>query len=313
MKIIYMGTPEFANTILKSLIDSKHEVVLVVSNPDKSQGRHKTLIPSPVSQTAIDNNIELFRPAKIKDLESLNKISNTNADIIIVAAYGHILPKDIIFNKKFDTLNVHASVLPKYRGSSPIQAAMMNGDKFTGNTIMKMDEKMDTGNILMTSKVEIKPDDNITTLTDNLAVDGAKLLLETLDKIEDGTIEEIVQDENLATYTKMITKEDGHIDFANGAKHIICQIKAYNPWPKTYAILKEQKVIIGESKIAENIEEVIDTKIEYKPGDIATSKDRIFVKATDVFVEIKELQMPSKKMTKASDFLKGNEIKGRFE
>ncbi|PIP17797.1 MAG: methionyl-tRNA formyltransferase [Parcubacteria group bacterium CG23_combo_of_CG06-09_8_20_14_all_35_9] len=237
-KLLFMGTPDFARIILKALIIKGFSPVAVVTSPDKPIGRKQILTPSPVKKVALKYNIPVFQSFSVKDSNLKSKILNLKCDLIIVAAYGQILPKEILEIPKLSCVNVHASLLPKYRGSSPIQAAILAGEKETGVTIMLMDEGMDTGDILAQAKLKIAPQETAASIHNKLAKLGAATLIKTLPKWLKGEITPLSQKNKEATYTKILTRQDGKIDWGKSAQEIERMIRAYTPWPGTFALLK---------------------------------------------------------------------------
>lgn len=301
-----MGTPSLSADILNSLINSRHEVVLAVTNIDKAKGRNKKIEFSEVKKVAIENNIEVFQPKSFKDMEVINKINSIEADIIVVAAYGHILPNDILNSHKYPPINVHASLLPKYRGASPIQSAILEEDEYTGVTIMKIVKELDAGDILLQKKIKIDSNETTSTLTKKISAEGASLLLEALDKIENNTITYIPQDDKNATFTKVIKKEDGHIDFNKTSSQIEAKIRAFNPWPGAYCLYNDKTIKIIEAKCLNESDLIL------KPFEIFATKKQIFVGTKDGVIEIKKLQLEGKKEMDSGSFLCGNKLSGKF-
>ena len=231
-KIIFIGTPDFSAIILKTLYESEYEPILVVTASDKPVGRGQILTPPPVKITAQQYKIPVLQPEKIEN--SIDDVRNTNPDLIIVAAYGQILPKEILEIPKNGCFNIHPSLLPKYRGSTPIQAAILNGDKKTGVTIILMDEKMDHGPIINQRALEIEENETATTLHGKLAEFGASLLLETIPKWQKGTLKTRPQDETKVTFTKILTREDGRINWKKTAEELEREVRAYTLWPESF-------------------------------------------------------------------------------
>lgn len=277
LKVIFMGTPDFSVPILQYLIDNTN-VILVVTKADKEVGRDKKMSFSPIKKLAIQNNIDVFQPIKIrKDYEI---ISEMNPDIIVTCAYGQIISKDILDIPKLGCINVHASLLPKYRGATPIQWAMLNGEKETGVTLMYMDEGVDTGDIIASKSCLIEENDNIESLHQKLSLIGVDLLRETLPKIVAGTNERMKQDESKATFTTMIKREDELLSFDDNGINIINKIRAFNPWPLAYFVYKGQEIkVINASYEKEKIDvnKILFTKKEMLIGckDGAISLHRI--------------------------------------
>ena len=234
MKIVFMGTPEYAAASLEAVILSGREVTLVVTQPDKPKGRSGELISSPVKQCAIKHGIPVFQPERIKRAEAVEQLKQYEADLFVVAAFGQILSQEILDMPRLGSINVHASLLPKYRGASPIQRVLLDGEKKTGITIMQMDAGIDTGDILYQRELEIAPDDNFETLHDKLAVLGGEALAEALDLLEEGKLVRAKQDDSQSCYAPLITKEMGRLDFTKDAVSLDRQIRAMTPWPSAF-------------------------------------------------------------------------------
>lgn len=271
LNVVFMGTPEFAVPVLETLIENTN-VSLVVTQPDAYVGRKKILTPSPIKVKALENNIEVFTPNKIK--EEYHRILEVNPDIIITCAYGQIIPKILLDLPKYKCVNVHASLLPKYRGGAPIHASILNGDEYSGITIMYMAEGMDDGNIITQEKVKIEDNDNINTLSDKLSTVGAKLLIKTLPSILDGTCPNIKQNENEVTFAYIIKRKDEQLDFNNNYKDIYNKVRAlYN---RSYFIMNgiEYKVIKVRFEEKKHDENKINTITNiYKDGFGIACKD----------------------------------------
>ncbi|MFA5188342.1 MAG: methionyl-tRNA formyltransferase [Patescibacteria group bacterium] len=298
IKVIFMGTPEFSAPILNVLIEN-YNVMAVVTQPDKKVGRKQILTASPIKQIALANQIDVLQPDKIKgNTGFIQKVKALEPDLIIIAAYGLILPKEILDMPKYKVINVHASLLPKYRGASPIQAAILNGDKETGVTIMLVNEKMDEGDILTQEKVKIMPEETSESLHAKLSVLGTKLLMETLPKWLDKEIRPQKQDDSQATYCKLISKEDGQINWQKSALEIERQVRALNPWPGTWANWNSKKLKILKSKIYE-----VDKAGEV--GEVFKLNNGLGVYCGQNALEILELQLEGKKPMTAKEFLNG--------
>ncbi len=305
MKIVFWGTPDFAVESLKSLIDSKHDVVAVVTQPDKPKGRGKKLTPPPVKVLAQKYNIPVFQPEKIKNNKDFyEELKKLNPDIFVVVAYGKILPKEIIELPKYKTINVHASLLPEFRGAAPIHRAIMEGKEKTGVCIMEITEELDAGDIYKCREVEIKDTDDIVSLHDKLAREGAQLLIEVLDEIEKGKIEKTPQEHQKATYAKPIKKEEGKINWSKPAREIFNQIRALKVWPKAFSTFRDKEVKILEA-------EIIDETSIGNPGEIVDIlKDSGFIVQTGKGkILIKKLQFPNGKPISAADAVRGYHIK----
>lgn len=267
MRIVFFGSPTSALPSLKKLLESNHSIEFIITQPDKPFGRGKKVSPPPVKKIALDQNIPVYQPEKIrKDAEALEKIKKIQPDLNVVVAYGQIIPSSIIYLPKYNSINVHFSLLPKYRGASPVQWAILNGERKTGITIFELNEKMDEGDILTQEEFEILPDEGAVELEARLALKGAELLTETIAKIDE--IKPRKQDHSIATYAPLIKKEDGRIDWIKDALHVERQVRAFTPWPSVYTFLGEKRVKIHKGrKIEDRIEpfsagEILEVKKE---------------------------------------------------
>lgn len=302
MKLVFMGTPDFAVESFRALIEGGHEVVLAVTQPDKPKGRGHKLAPPPVKKYAQEQSIEVYQPSSVKTDEAYEKLSALNADAFIVAAYGQILPERILNLPKYGCINVHASLLPKYRGAAPIQWSIAHGETVTGVTTMQMDKGLDTGDMLLKTEVEITRDDTGETLHDKLATVGGKVLLDTLEKIENGTIERIPQDDSLSCYAPMLSKETSKIDFSQNALEIVNLIRAMNPYPAAHTLYMDSRMRVFRAETANH-------KGNESCGTILdVLSDGILVKCADGAVKITEVQFDGKKRMAVSEYLKGNKI-----
>lgn len=301
MKVVFMGTPDFAAESLKAIIQAGHEVCLVMSQPDAARDRGKKIKATPVKEVALSHDLPVFQPASLKEEGVMEKLSESGPDIIVVAAYGKILPKAILELPKYGCINVHASLLPKYRGSAPIQHAILNGDEVTGVTIMQMAEGMDTGDML--SKVEIPVDGaNCEELHDTLAKAGAELLIKTMKEIEAGTARAEKQNDEESCLAPMISKKDGLIDFSMDAESIERKIRAFYPWPGAFTEYEGGLLKVWEATV--DTSEIMET-----PGKIlAADDDGIKVGTGKGILILKVIQMPGKKRMAVKDYLKGNSI-----
>ena len=291
--VVFMGTPDFAVPVLKMLIE-KTNVIMVVTKPDKRVGRNKELTFSPVKKVALENNIPVFQPIKIKN--DYEKLTEEKIDLIVTCAYGQIIPKEVLNLPKYGCINVHASILPKYRGSAPIQWAIINGDKETGVTIMYMDEGMDTGDIISISKMAITSDDNVGTMHDKLSILGAQTLEKELESIFDGSVIRIKQGDNW-TLAPMIKREDEHLNFNDYGENIINRIRAFNPWPLANILIDDKEIKIIE---AEFKNEKID-----KVGNIIIDKEKMGISCLDGIVYLKKVKPFGKKEMSIESFLNG--------
>lgn len=306
MKIVYMGTPDFAVGALEALIKAGHQITAVVTQPDKPKGRGKELQMSPVKQCALKYDIPVFQPVKIKQQEEVSILRNFEADIFIVAAFGQILSEEILKMPKFGCINIHASLLPKYRGAGPIQRVILEGEKETGITIMQMDKGIDTGDILLQSSFPIDPKETGDSLHDKLAEEGARLIVEALEKIEAGEITPRKQKEEEASYAGMLQKSMGRIDWNKDAAQIERMVRGLNSWPSAYTTYRGKTLKIWDSDISEN-ETASGDAI---PGTVtAVKKDAIYVRTGDKELKITQLQLEGKKRMPVKDFLLGYQIK----
>lgn len=302
MKIVFMGTPDISVSILDSIVNSRHEVTAVVTREDKPKGRGKEMAFPPVKEYALKHNIPIMQPGKIKTPEAIEELRSYEADIFVVAAYGQILSKEILEMPRLGCINVHTSLLPKFRGSSPIQWAIIEGETETGVTIMQMDEGMDTGDILFTETVPIAKDETGGSLFDKLAECGAGLIVKALDAIEAGDFTPVKQDEELATYTKMLNKKLGYIRFQRTAEEIERLTRGLDPWPSTYTYYNGKTLKIWKA-------EVIDENNSAAPGTVVkVDSEAIYVNTTKGILKITELQLEGKKRMKTKDFLLGYKI-----
>lgn len=303
MKIVFMGTPDFAVPSLKALIEN-HQVEAVFTQPDKPKGRGKKLSVSPVKEEALKHSIKVYQPEKIKNNEEhIKALKDINPDYIIVVAYGQILTKEILDIPKYACINLHASILPKFRGAAPINWAVINGEKYSGNTTMLMDVGLDTGDMLLKDEVEITPYMTAGELHDILMDRGAGLLLDTIKGYTNNEITPMKQDDSLSSYASMLNKEIAKIDWNKTALEIHNMIRGLNPWPIAYTTYKEQNMkifkseVIDEDKNSEDIGKIIDV-----------SKDGIKVSCGKGILLIKRVQFPNGKPLDISQYLNGNEI-----
>ncbi len=296
-KIVFMGTPEFAAGILRSLIENNFNVVGVVTAPDRPKGRGRKLAISEVKELATQFELPILQPENVKTEDFFQQLASWQPDLIVVAAYGQIIKKNILDLPKYGCINVHASLLPKYRGASPIHYALLNSEQETGITIMKMDEGMDTGEIINNEKIKINNNDNLISLYSGLADLGAKLLIKTIPDYIAGKIELKKQNNNLASYTKIITKSDGKIDWSMKGQDILNKIRAFNPWPGTFANWQEKKLKIHSARLTER---------KFSPGEVMIENKKIYVGTADFALEIIDLQLEGRKTVSAENFVLGN-------
>lgn len=302
MKILFMGTPDIASGCLEKLIEKKYDVIGVVTQPDKQVGRGKKIVFSPVKQVAIENNLPVYQPIRAKEESFVNEIKNLNPDVIVVVAYGQLLSKEFLDIPKYGCINVHVSLLPKYRGAAPINWVIINGEEKTGVSTMFMDEGLDSGDVILQS--EFKLDDEITAgeLHDKMTVEGSELLCETLDLIKEGKAPRTPQNHNEFTYAPIMDKNLGHVDFSKTAREIHNLVRGVNPWPSAYTTYMDKKMKVWKTK-------VLDEKSTKKPGTIIkVDKEGIRVSTKDKVILITEIQMPNKKRMEVKEFIKGNSL-----
>lgn len=308
MRVVFMGTPQFAALSLKALIQAGHEVVLVVTQPDREKGRGKKTAAGPVKELAVAEGIEVFQPERIKTPEAVEKLAGYGADIFIVAAFGQILSREILELPRFGCINVHASLLPKYRGASPVQWAILEGETITGVTIMQMDEGLDTGDIISSRKVSITVDDTGESLLNRLAEEGASLLTETLLLIESGEAEAQKQDNSISSYAKLLKKEDGRLDFSRPAHELDRVIRAFNPWPGAFTTLGGRMLKIWNAEPVES-HEVFSKEAPPAFGTIINVEDDSFdILTRGGALRVFQLQAEGKKRMSTADFLRGYKI-----
>lgn len=305
MKIVFMGTPDFAQKSLEALYNAGHEILAVVTNIDKPKGRGMKLVESPVKEYAKSKNLTIFQPEKVrKNIEFIEQIKKLEPDVICVVAYGKILPSEILEIPKLGCINVHASLLPKYRGAAPIQWAVLNGDKTTGVTTMYMDVGMDTGDMILKQEVEIGENETTGELWDRLSIIGADLLVKTLKQIEKGTAPRIKQSDDF-TMAPMLNKEISKIDWKEKtAKQIKNLVRGLNPIMGAYSYLNGKKIKFWKVEVEE------DTNLNQENGTVikANDKDGLYIKAKDGVLKIIEIQGENAKRMNANDFLRGNKI-----
>ena len=297
--IIFLGTPDFAVPTLHLLSQKGYDVALVVTQPDRPKGRGRKLVPPPVKVKALELNLEVTQPSTLKSKEFTDQIKRIQPDFLVVIAFGHILSEKILQLPKFGAINIHASLLPEYRGPAPIQWAIINGDSQTGITTMFMDKGMDTGNVLLTEKEPILPEDTAATLHDRLANSGADLLIRTLKDYAAHKLKPIVQDHSKATYAPLLKKQDGHIDWQRPAEELEPFIRGMTPWPGAFTFHNETRLkIFKAAPIPENISEAAGTILKAFPDELRVATGR-------GALSILEIQGPSGKRLGVADFLRG--------
>jgi len=312
MKILFMGTPDFARESLEAVYNAGYEILGVVTNPDRPKGRGMKLVASPVKEYAISKGLKIYQPEKVrKNIEFIDEIKGLNPDVICVVAYGKILPKEILDIPKLGCINVHGSLLPKYRGAAPIQWAVINGDETTGITTMYMDVGMDTGDMILKEEVEIGPDETTGELWDKLSKIGGRLLVKTLEQIEKGVAPRIPQD-GAFSMAPMLDKEMSKIDWNNKtALEIKNLVRGLNPIMGTYSYLDGKKIKIWKVDVVEQDKTDIENGTVIK----ADSKDGLYIKTIDGVIKVLEIQGENAKRMNVQDFLRGNniEVGAKFE
>ena len=304
MKVVFMGTPDFSVPVLEGLTDSEeHQVLAVVTQPDKARGRSGKLTPTPVKSFATEHGIPVYSPKRVKDPEFVEVLRGIPCDVIVVIAFGQILSKEILSIPKYGCINVHASLLPRWRGAAPIQWSIIEGDTVTGVTTMQMDETLDAGDILLQRTVPIDPTETADSLFKKLEEPGRELLLETLREIEGGKITPVKQKEEDSTYAKILTKENGRIDFTRDAVWLERCIRALSQWPGVYCTYGKKTMRAWKAR-------VVDEDSEYSPGTVSrVSKKSFFVQTGRGQLELLEVQLEGKKRMDAASFLNGNQLK----
>lgn len=302
MRVIFMGTPDFAVGTLEAVIDAGHEVVLAVTQPDKPKGRGKSMQAPPVKECALEHEIEVYQPKRVREAECIEYLKKYEPDIIIVAAFGQILPKEILEMPKYGCVNVHASLLPKYRGAAPIQWAVINGDKVSGVTTMRMDEGLDTGDMIEKAEVVLAEDETGGSLFDRLAEVGANLCVHTMKSIEEGTATYTKQEEHAATHVGMIHKQMGNIDWMQSAESIERLIRGLNPWPSAYTKLNGKTLKVWRASVEAGGNPADAGKV------ISVSKKELKVQTGDGILSLLEVQLEGKKRMDVEAFLRGYEV-----
>lgn len=300
MKLIFMGTPDFSVGTLEALIAAGHEITLVVSQPDKPKGRGHELAPTPVKETALKHGLKVFQPKRLKDPETIRTLEETPADAIVVIAFGQIVPAAILHMKKYGCINVHGSLLPKYRGAAPIQWAVIDGERESGVTIMQMDEGLDTGDMLLKGSVVLDEKETSGSLFNKLSALGASLCVEALEKLEKGELTPEKQGESPTEYARMLTKEMGELDFSRDAVTLERLIRGFNPWPSAYTRLGDKTLKIWAADVCEKQDP------KKQPGTVTeVAKQDFTVACGEGALKITELQLQGKKRMDAAAFLRG--------
>ncbi|HQA58184.1 MAG TPA: methionyl-tRNA formyltransferase [Acetivibrio sp.] len=303
LRIVFMGTPEFALPSLQMLVNEGYDIAAVVTQPDKPKGRGKKASMPPVKEYAINNNINVLQPEKVKTQEFVETMKELKPDLMVTCAYGKILPKDILDIPPYGCINVHGSLLPKYRGAAPIQWAIINGEKTSGITTMFTDVGMDTGDMLLKAEIEIPDDMTAGQLHDRLAVLGADVLKDTLLEIKNGTLRRIPQKEEEATYAPMLSKADGCIDWSKSSREIHNLVRGTNPWPGAFTQYEGKMMKVWATSVFN------EEKHDKKPGTIVkVERERIIVACGLGMVEVKEVQFESCKRLCIGDFICGHRM-----
>lgn len=303
MRILFMGTPDFAVDTLQTLIQSEHEVIGVVTQPDKPKGRSGKMQFSPVKEAALEHNISVYQPQRVRDEAFLLEVRKLCPDVIVVVAFGQILSKELLETPKYGCLNVHASLLPKLRGAAPIQWSVIQGDKESGVTIMQMDEGLDTGDMLLVEKYVLDEKETGGSLFEKLAKLGGPMILKVLEAAEAGALEPVPQNHEEHTYAKMLTKSTGQIDFSKSAAQIERLIRGLNPWPSAYCYLDGKMLKIWEADVLDTVD--TDTAGMEAGAVVAVSRQDFTVKTGEGFLKIISVQLEGKKRMDTDAFLRG--------
>jgi len=311
LRIIFAGTPDFSVAPLQALLNSQHDVIAVYTQPDRPAGRGRKLTASPVKQVAEENGIAVYQPESLKEVEAQETLNSLNADIMIVVAYGLILPQVVLDMPKMGCLNIHASLLPRWRGAAPIQRAIESGDKESGVTIMQMNAGLDTGDMLYKLTTDITPDDTAQTLHDRLSVLGCEALIATLDGLQKQTITPEVQDESLVTYAEKMHKEEAEVQWNQPALKIVRKIQAFNPWPVAYTLFQDKPLRIWQARqlTAEEQQEFADMR--KLPGLVLSlNKNGLIIATGDEPICVQQVQPAGKKAMSAYDFAQSRKLDG---
>jgi len=301
LKVVFMGTPAFSIPTLKALIESGCNILAVITQPDKPVGRGRKVSFNPIKELALEKDLKIYQPQKVKDEEFIEEMREIEADIFVVVAFGQILPKALIDIPPMGAINIHGSLLPAYRGAAPINWAIANGEQVTGVTTMVIDEGLDSGDMLLKREITIGDDDNAAILYDKLAKEGSELLIETLEGLTSNSIKREKQNDSLASYAPLLKKEDGLIDWSSDASSIINQVKGMLPWPTAHTSIKGKSLKIFRALKRDG---------QGEPGAVINvTKDLLEVASGVGSIEILELQLEGKKRMKSTDFMRGVQIK----
>lgn len=302
MRIAFMGTPDFSVACLKALVESEHEIVGVFCQPDKPVGRKQIMTPPDVKIEALKHDLKIFQPTSLRNGKGVEILDEIRPDLVVVVAYGKILPKEFLDYPKYGCINVHASILPKYRGASPIHFAVLNGDEITGVTVQQMDEGVDTGDILNIEKISIGINDTTEYMYEVLAPLGAKAMLDTIENIEKGQLNPIKQDEALATHVGLLSREIGKVDWKCTAFEVHNKIRGLYSWPGAFTVLSGKTLKLHSSVLS-------DKKGNNIPGEVIENSDKLVIACGDNnCIEITELQLEGKKRMAADAFLNGYKL-----
>lgn len=309
LRVVYMGTPDFAVPALRALLDSRHEVVGVFTNPDRRSGRGKKVHPSPVKRAAVEAGVEVYQPRRVRgNEEALETLQRWAPDLVVVAAYGQILPRSILDVPPMGCLNIHASLLPAYRGAAPINWCIVRGEQTSGVTIMQMEEGLDTGPMWLTGEVEVDALMTAQQLHDELSELGASLLLEAIDGVLTGELEATPQDDDLASWAPMLSKEDGRLDFTKTAREVADHIRGFNPWPGSFAFHHPTE---GEpQRVKFHLARAVDGAGE--PGEVlsaSASDDELVIACGEGAIACLKLQAPGRRAMDVRDFLNGYDVR----
>ena len=300
MRIVFIGSGEIGVPALHALQKSKHEVVAVVTQPDKPVGREQRITPPPIKAELADAKMSILQPAKIKDPAAIEQIRAIAPEVIVVVAYGQILPRAVLEIPKIACLNIHASLLPRWRGAAPIQAAIAAGDRETAITVMYMDEGLDTGDVLLQRKIDIEPNETGDSLHDRLAQIAPNVLLESLRLLANGNAPRIPQDKTVATYAPKLNRESGRINWNEPAEVIERKIRAYNPWPGAFTEFNNRKLKIFSASIVD---------LRGKPGEILRKDKELVIGTSDQALSLTEVQLEGKRRLSAAEFLRGQQVR----
>lgn len=316
MRVVFMGTPDFAVGALEAILQAGHQVAAVVTQPDKPKGRGKEIQMTPVKACAVSHGIPVFQPVKVKEKEAVETLREYNADIFVVAAFGQLLSEEILSMPKYGCVNIHASLLPRYRGAGPIQWAIINGEEKSGVTIMQMDKGLDTGDMLLKEEVAIEPKETGDSLHDKLAEAGARLIVEALAKLERGELVPEKQKEEESCYAKRLQKSMGRIDWQQSAKKLDCLIRGLLSWPGAYTVLRGKNLKIWEVEAIEepeNVPEGMALPAELScamPGIVVgVEREAFYVKTGEGILKILAVQPEGKKRMPVREFLLGYQVK----